>query len=92
MTDKTSFLCGELLDVTVVNSLHSRLQKSLIKSLTIELKVDTVQKTDTAGLQLFIALKNEISKTGGRLIWKNPSQILVDSAILLGLDKELGLS
>ncbi len=92
MTGKTSFSCGELLDVTVVSSMHSRLQKSLMKSSNVEVKAEEVEKADTAGLQLFVALKKEISDTGGKLVWKNPSKALIDSARLLGLDKELGLS
>lgn len=92
MTAKTSFSCGESLDVTVARSLQSRLQKSLQKSSVVELKADAVTKADTAGLQLFVALKKEIDSTSGEMIWKKPSKSLIDAAILLGLDKTLGLS
>jgi len=92
MTSKTSISCGESLDIAAVKSLQSRLHKSLQKSSIIEVKADAVAKADTAGLQLFIALKNEIDTLGGNLIWKNPSPALIDSAKLLGLDGTLGLS
>lgn len=92
MAAKTQFTCGEILDVTEVTSLQSRLQKSLQKSFTIELKAESVKKTDTAGLQLFVALAQEVRSNGGQLVWKKPSQALLEGAALLGLDKELGLS
>lgn len=92
MASKTTFSCGELLDITAAAALSARLQKSLQKSANIELKADSVSKADTAGLQLFVALAREVEKTGGSLTWKKPSPALVETAVLLGLDGELGLS
>jgi len=92
MAVKTTFSCGESLDITEVASLQARLHKSLQKSSTIELKADDVKKADTAGLQLFVALERDVSNTGGALVWKKPSQALIDAARLLGLEKELGLA
>lgn len=92
MASKTRFSCGELLDVTAVASLKIRLHKALEKSSTIELQADDVKKADTAGLQLFLALSRDVSGAGGALIWKKPSQALIEAARLLGLDRELGLS
>lgn len=91
MAKKTTFSCGENLDITEVATLYSRLQKSLARSSHIELKADTVMKADTAGLQLFVALQREVKETGGGLTWKKPSQALLETAALLGLDRELGL-
>lgn len=92
MTAKTSFSCGGLLDITVAVNLQNRLRKSLEKSSTIELKAESVKKADTAGLQLFVALSREVENTGGRLIWKQPSEELIKAASLLGLDDTLGLA
>ena len=92
MTNKTSFSCGEVLDIAHVTALHSRLQKSLQKASVIELKADKVSKTDTAGLQLILSLISEVKLVGGEVIWKKPSQMLIDAASLLGLQQQLGLS
>lgn len=92
MASKTTFSCGEQLDITAAAALYARLQKSLQKSANIELKAESVTKADTAGLQLFVALAREVAKTGGSLTWKKPSQALIETAALLGLDGELGLS
>ncbi len=91
MATKTTFSCGEALDIAQAGGLYSRLQKSLQKSSTIELKAEGVQKVDTAGLQLMLSLSNEVKKCGGELIWKSPSPVLLGAAKLLGLDKKLGL-
>lgn len=92
MASKTSFSCGNVLDIANADALYQRLHKSLARSSIIELKAEQVEKVDTAGLQLFAALTIEVSKTGGKLIWKNPSKPLLDAALLLGLDRQLGLT
>ena len=92
MASKTTFSCGEHLDITEAASLYERLQKALTRSANIELKADAVTKADTAGLQLFVALAREVADTGGGLTWKKPSQALLETAALLGLDRQLGLS
>ncbi len=92
MTSKTTFSCGEHLDIAEAASLYAGLQKSLKASSNIELIADSVTKADTAGLQLLLALSRDVAQTGGGLIWSNPSQILIETATLLGLDRELGLT
>jgi len=89
---KTTFSCGEALDIVHSISLHERLQKALLKSSTIELKADKVEKADTAGLQLLVALAQEVRKTEGRLVWKKPSEHLLTAAEQLGLKQVLGLN
>ena len=71
MTAKTSFSCGEQLDIPAVSSMQARMKKSLQKSSTIELKADAVTKADTAGLQLLLALPREVANTGGSLCGRN---------------------
>ena len=92
MASKTSFSCGDALDIANAASLQTRFEKSLQKSSTIELKADAVEKVDTAGLQLIIAVQKEALASGGKIIWKNPSQKLIASAKSLGLHQHLGLS
>ena len=91
MANKTSFSCGESLDIANAASLHSRLERALQKASTIELKADSVSKVDTAGLQLVVSLKKEIELLGGEIQWKKPSEKLLDCANSLGLLKHLGL-
>lgn len=89
MTVKTSFSCGESLNIAHVSNLYQRLVKALEKTSNIELKADKVEKADTAGLQLFLALKKEVANGGGQLNWKNPSDALIAAAKQLGLYEQL---
>lgn len=91
MTNRTSFSCGETLDINQANALYHRLKKSLHKSHTIELKAKSVNKVDTAGLQLLLAVKLEAENCGGKVIWQSPSPALISSARLLGMAEKLGL-
>lgn len=91
MKGKTSFSCGESVDIIKASDLKARLIKALEKSSVIELKANKVQKADTAGLQLFVALRRLADQKGGRLIWKSPSEALLLAAKQLGLTNQLGL-
>lgn len=91
MADKTSFSCGEALDITNAAALHTRLERSLQKASVIEFKADAVDKVDTAGLQLIVSIKKEVETLGGGIVWKKPSEKLITSAKALGLSKHLGL-
>lgn len=92
MATRTRFTCGESLDIVNANNLLSRLQKALDKSSHIEITANKVSRCDTAGLQLFVSLKQELDATGGTMTWKTPSDVLIDSAKRLGLEKILNLS
>ena len=92
MAERTSFSCGSKLDISQAQAIHKRVIKALSKSSTIELKADQVEKADTSGLQIFVALQREVALTGGELVWKRPSQPLIDTAKLLGLDQLLHLT
>ncbi len=89
---KTSFSCGEYLDINHAAKLYERLGKSLEKSTTIEIKADKVIKADTAGLQLLVTLAKEVAVADGKLIWKSPSSALLMAAKQLGVSDHLGLS
>jgi len=91
MANRTSFSCGENLDISHATSMHQRLKKSLQKSIVIEIKADKVSKADTAGLQLLATLAIEVTNRGGSLIWKNPSETLLTTAQQLGLSQVLML-
>ncbi len=92
MPTKTTFSCGEALDIVHVGPLRDRLRKALEKSYTIELKADKVEKADTAGLQLFVILAKTVKQHNGSLIWKKPSDALLATAKSLGLHDQLHLS
>lgn len=91
MSDKTSFSCGEAIDIVHVESIRQRLIKAVSKANIIELKAHEVSKADTAGLQIFVALNQQLTNAGGQIVWKKPSPALLHSASLLGLSQALSL-
>lgn len=91
MAEKTSFSCGNNLDIFHVDKLKQRLESALERGQTIVLKADKVERVDTAGLQLIIALKKKIEADGGSIVWQKPTQTLLDIAKLLGVDSILEL-
>ena len=82
---KVTVKCGEALTIANVADLHSRLTKALDKSSTIELDTHEVEKVDTAGLQLLVALNQELEKSSGHLTWKNPSDALSEAIQTTGM-------
>ncbi|ODS23974.1 hypothetical protein AB835_06070 [Candidatus Endobugula sertula] len=83
--------CGDALTIANVAAIHHKIQEALKNSSNIELAASDVEKVDTAGLQVFVALQKEVEKTHGQLIWKNPSDALRKAADTLGLTKCISL-
>lgn len=83
--------CGSNLTVATAADMHQKLQDALNGSSTINLKADEVEKVDTAGLQLFVALNKELDKSGGKLVWQTPSETLLQASNTLGLTHSVGL-
>jgi len=83
--------CGTALTVANAAALHQKLQTALNQSSTITLKADDVEKVDTAGLQLCVALNKEVAKLSGQILWHQPSQALAQAAKTLGLTQHIGL-
>jgi len=86
-SDSVMIDCGTALTVANAAELHQKLQAALNDSSTLNLKADEVEKVDTAGLQLFVALNKEVTKLSGQVVWHQPSQALAQAAKTLGLTR-----
>ena len=84
-TEQASIECGEALTIAHAANLHGQLTKALETSSTVELVAESIEKVDTAGLQLIVALSQELEKADGKIIWKKPSDVLVQAVSTLGL-------
>lgn len=91
MASKSSLSLGKTLDISAVSGLQERMLKALEKADELELKANNVERVDTAGLQLVLCLRRELMQRGGDVAWKKPSDKIVETARLLGLDSVLGL-
>lgn len=91
-TESMSINCGETLNIASAAELQQQINSALEKSSTIEMVADTVVKVDTAGLQLMVALSRELERSNGSLLWKTPSEVVIQAAVSLGLTDQVGLS
>lgn len=87
--DKTSISCGKALTIEHAQNLRDRIKKALEKSTSVDVRGADVEKADTAGLQLILALFKEAETLGGKCTWRSPSDALKKSAALLGVEQEL---
>ncbi|MGH1438801.1 MAG: STAS domain-containing protein [Cellvibrionaceae bacterium] len=90
-TKKATVKCGEALTISNVADLHTKLTSALESSSNIELDVHEVEKVDTAGLQLLVALHNELEKSDGNLTWKAPSEAFTEAVAVTGMTPYLTL-
>lgn len=91
MASKSSISCGKCLDITQAEKLQKRLLAALEKNCDIELTGESVDRADTAGLQLLLALHKAVKQQGTTITWKHPSETLITTAQRLGIATELGL-
>ena len=86
--------CEEQLTIEHVDSLYSQLDNGLKKHDKIVLIADRVQFCDTAALQLILTFMHDTEKQdrASRVTWKDPSEVILNVASLLGLVEALGLS
>jgi len=91
-SDKHVIDCGSSLTIANAAAIHQELLSAITSASSIELKADKVEKADMAGLQIFVALHKEVEKTGGKIIWDKPSDVLMQAGVTLGLSGFIGLS
>ncbi len=92
MKDKTSISLGESFCIPQAAAMQKRFLKALTVSKTIEIKANKIQKIDTSGLQIIVAIKKELDDSGGAIVWNNPSDELINSAKMLGVSDVIGLN
>ena len=83
--------CGSSLTVATAAEMHHKLEAALKDSSNLHLNAQAVEKVDTAGLQLIVALYKEIDKLGGKVVWQEPSAVLRQASQTLGLTEQVGL-
>jgi anti-anti-sigma regulatory factor len=92
MAKQIEIVCPEVMDITVVGEFHSRFREQLIDGSHLCLDAGTVQRTDTAFLQMLAALFLDAATRGITIAWKAPSEKLIEAAQLLDLQDTLRLA
>jgi phospholipid transport system transporter-binding protein len=86
------FVCDAVLDIGHIGALREELEKLLADSHSVEMDASAVERVDTAALQLLTVFARAAQRRGIALTWRNTSDVFKRSAVLVGLDRDLGLS
>lgn len=72
--------------------LHSQMEGLLQTGHDVEIDASQVEQIDTSALQLLYSFHQALNQDGKTLKWKSPSDQVVQTAKLLGLDEHLSIT
>ena len=79
----------ENLTITNVEAVYGQLEELCQANKDVVLDGANVTRADTAGLQAICAFAGELKKASLKLSWSNPSAVLTETALLLGMSELL---
>lgn len=88
---KQDVTLAESLDISTVRNLHAELKAALGGGDAVSLNGSAVERVDTAALQVLAAMFIDADGRQSRLELRSPSEALIRSASLLGIDEYIGL-
>ncbi|MDH5229111.1 MAG: STAS domain-containing protein [Gammaproteobacteria bacterium] len=88
----TVIKCEPVLDINDVADLKAHLLEALQSSKSIEINAGEVDRIDAAALQLFFAFVREAKQADIQVNWVSCSTAFEQSASLLGMREQMGLS
>jgi len=92
MSAKTTITLPEKLDISQVDSIKDRMDKTLSKDATqVEVNADKVERIDSAGIQLLLSFIAAVKEAGKEVHLLKPSDELLAAAEMLGTTELLGL-
>ena len=91
MAEPVEVDCGKQLEIVNVEQLFHSLEEVLQQGAPVSLKVDQVERADTASLQLLVAFRKSLLSQGLDVQLTNPTDSFKHAARLLGLNRSLGL-
>lgn len=83
---------GSKCTIIKAEELHAQMENLIQGGSDVEVDASKVEKIDTSALQLLLSFHNILRQDGRNLSWLNPSEQTLESAKLLGLDTQLGIS
>jgi anti-anti-sigma factor len=79
-------------DIAGACKLYERLKKCAAKETDVNLYAANIETIDTASLQLLLSFVRQVRDNGHSVNWKSPSEALLRTARLTGLEAELLLA
>lgn len=84
--------CGDVLDISVVKALQTKLIDANLTGEPLQLNAQALQRIDTAGMQLLIALFRDAAEEQRKVAWQSTSPALLAAAQYIGATEILALS
>ncbi|AFU97315.1 STAS domain-containing protein [Simiduia agarivorans] len=89
MTDsRFTIALGANLDVSQVQEKYKLFEDALARASSFTVDLSSINRIDTAGIQLLLAFKKEVQFRSGNVTWTAPAQPFLDVASQLGLAHE----
>jgi anti-anti-sigma regulatory factor len=82
---------GTRCTIVKAEELHGQMEGLIQSGNDIEVHSSSVEQIDTSALQLLLSFHQALAKDNRKLSWPNPSEHLVATAKLLGIDNHIGL-
>ncbi|MFB9887571.1 STAS domain-containing protein [Balneatrix alpica] len=79
-------------NIAQAEALHELLSSWLEAGVEVRVDASQVERVDTAILQLLLNCQRALNRQGGRILWSGCSEAFIASAMMLGLQQELGLA
>jgi len=92
MSSELNVECGEVVDISVVSDLYQQLNDVLQQDGPVTLNAGSIERIDTAALQMFVCFIQEVKNRDRMVYWHAPTEALLRSANYLGLKQVLLLN
>ena len=92
MSDLTIIDFGEILDISYAAKLHTQLREEVSTNSTVNFKTDNVSRIDASCLQVVASFMKYAKENDIKVIWDEPTDVLLEASKLLGLSKILELN
>ncbi len=76
-------------DISVINKLYGRLKKCADRQVDVNIDCTNVETIDVSTLQLLLSFSRKIRSHNNALNWHAPTQAIVNTARIIGVEKEL---
>ncbi|MEK9712498.1 MAG: STAS domain-containing protein [Thalassolituus sp.] len=91
MAEVTNIDCGNRLSIDQAEDLYQKFEAALLAGGDVAVNAESVQYSDTSGLQLLLSLQKTLATTGNSISWAGVSSNVLETAGYLGLSKPLNL-
>lgn len=78
--------CGEQLTIAQCNEIHAQLHSAMAEQQAVSIDISTVERVDTAALQLLYAFQRDARAQGLVTIWSEASKVFCDAVDILGME------